>query len=281
MVVLGTWCGFVSGFHRSTAAAVATWCVSFLAVIGSTGCSTVIGAASNSRSSPCPQTELAGPSRCRPRQNPSWHFAVASPPPRDRRLGGARHRHRPAFRSLDDQRPRESYRAIDAALLFVWILVGIGYGIMRPRTPADDGSSPRDANDAGVASSSAAIAVAMRPETPVLGVLLPNNRAAGVTFWVGSVGTCVLADVTARVHERATRDRGRILETGLETTRSPTDLHRGVDVRRMAPLRLLNGASLKRVLWRRILAEASEFRPKDWRSASQTSARCSGTRSYD
>ena len=205
VVVLGTWCGFVSGFHRSTAAAVATWCVSFLAVIGidwlldrgRRGLKLALRLPAPKRSWPAPQS--AGIGRILLGISPWLALLLVIVVWEALGIDTGRHSAHLTISAL-----AQAFRAIDAALLFVWILAGIGYGITRARTPADDGSSPHDANDAGVASTSAAIAVAIRPETPVLDVLLPNNRAAGVAFWVGWVGACVLADVTARVHERAT-----------------------------------------------------------------------------
>ena len=201
VLVLGTWCGFVSGFHRSTAGALATWCVSFLTVVGidqlldrgRRGLRLALRLPAAKRSWP-PGPQGAGSGRILLGISPWLILLIVIVVWEVLGIDTGRHSAHLTISAL-----AQAFRAINAALLFVWIFVGIGYGISRARTPFDDDSLPRDDDVSGVAFSSAATAVALRPESPVLGLLLPNSRAAGVAFWVGWVGACVLADVTARI----------------------------------------------------------------------------------
>ncbi len=97
----------------------------------------------------------------------------------------------------------QAYRPLAAALLLVWMLVGLGYGAARARAPLDrlpgqagqagqagQGASP------GLSSSAVAIGIPHRALPPAL--LLPGNRAVGVAFWVALVVAGVLVDLVAR-----------------------------------------------------------------------------------
>ena len=103
----------------------------------------------------------------------------------------------------------QSYRPLNALLLLVWMLVGIGYAAARARAPV----AVRDASaiGPGVATDrtppGAVLAVLAVPAgghsvTPAL--LLPSSRPVGVVFWLALLVVVVAVDVVAR------RSAGRV-----------------------------------------------------------------------
>jgi hypothetical protein len=198
VVLLCAWCGWVSGLHTDTWAAVLTWLVSFGAVVG---------------------LDLSF-WRARRGGWKGWQLAPADEPwPRPGR-GGSR-------RALEGVWPwlalivvaaawdglgidtgtheahltisalAQTYRPMNAALLLVWILVGVGYGAARARAPM----GPPDPIESDGHGGAARLGGGMVPATmhaagPAL--LLPSSRPAGVVFWVAVPVVAVLIDVVAR-----------------------------------------------------------------------------------
>src|ERR1700677_4379665 len=180
------WCGWASGFHRTTVAAEVTWLITLAAVI-------LIDLA-------VWRGRTAGPS--------GWHLdPVREPWPR---RGGSG----PALRGVTpwlvlivvvvaweilgiDTGPHQyhltisalaqAYRPLNAGLLLVWVLVGIGYEAARVRAPIDSGGARRargqpEAHDPRGAFAMAMGSLGVHHGTPAL--LLPQSPPAGVTFWV-------------------------------------------------------------------------------------------------
>jgi hypothetical protein len=207
---LAVWCGWVSGFHRSTTAAEVTWVVSLALVVG-VALAFWLG---------------------RRGGRFGWHLDPAAEPwPRPGR-GGARRALRgvapwlvvivvaAAWDVLGiDTGPHEAhltisalsqvYRPLNALLLLVWMLVGIGYAAARARAPLARGD--RSSVDRGVAADRTARGAAWgalavpaggHPVTPAL--LLPSNRPVGVVFWIAVLVATVAVDVAAR------RSAGRV-----------------------------------------------------------------------
>jgi hypothetical protein len=99
----------------------------------------------------------------------------------------------------------QAYRALHAALLVVWILVGLGYGIARARAARSEG---RDTADAPISRSPAddpphagppvagAGALTSSPHVPAL--LLGSSRVVGVAFWIAVIGAAAAVDLVAR-----------------------------------------------------------------------------------
>jgi hypothetical protein len=203
-IVLGAWCAWASGFHTDSAAAIATWCVSILVVL-------CIDLALWSRN----RQPLARDSR----------LSRADPWPRPNHGGAGAALHglslwliligvAAAWDILGiDTGPHEAhltisalaqtFRPVNAALLFIWVFVGIGYGVARARVPRaqipGDGVNPQ------------ALAGFMVPlgggrEMPAL--LLPSSRSIGLLFW-GAV--CLAAIVSDQV---ARRSRGSFATAG-------------------------------------------------------------------
>ncbi|HMK63965.1 MAG TPA: hypothetical protein VK386_10120, partial [Acidimicrobiales bacterium] len=108
----------------------------------------------------------------------------------------------------------EAFRPMNAAMLLVWMAVGIGYGMTRARAPMDrlarggDGVVTVTGDGApmnGVMTSALLIgpgaSIAQwcrRLAATVPALLLPNSRAAGVAFWLGWVAAAVVVDQLAR-----------------------------------------------------------------------------------
>jgi hypothetical protein len=203
-VALCAWCGWVSGFHRSTTAAEITWLCSLAAVLA---------------------VDLAL-WRGRRRMRFGWHLEPgANPWPRPDRGRG-----RLALLGLApwialffvaltwdvlalDTGPRlhhltisalaQAYRPLNAALLLVWMLAGVGYAAARARSP---NGAPRitsarahadpEAPAPGSALGAALVTVGGHRFDPAL--LLPSSPPLGVAFWVALPIACLLVDLAAR-----------------------------------------------------------------------------------
>jgi hypothetical protein len=196
------WCGWVSGFHRTTAAAEVTWLVTLASVV-------------------LFDVALWRWSRV---GKPGWHLVpVREPWPRQGRGGSG-----PALRGVApwlalilavlawevlgiDTGPHQyhltisalaqAYRPLNAGLLLVWMLVGIGYEAARARAPIDSGEARRDGRQPEAPDHGGAFAMAMgslgvHHGTPAL--LLPQSPPAGVAFWVLVPVAAVVIDWAAR-----------------------------------------------------------------------------------
>jgi hypothetical protein len=218
IVVLCAWCGWVSGFHRSSTSAVVTWPFSLAAVV------VVDVLLWRGRYGRRPGIRLE---------------PVRDPWPRPGRGGGLRAlegvsiwlvltlivlaweilgidtgKHEP---HLTISALTQSFRPLNAAMLLVWMLVGIGYGAARARAPSASRSGSRGTGGNGHERSRveqrgdgsedpdtlSAVTLAHLPvAAPAL--LLPASRPAGVAFWLGLVVAAVALDLTAR------RSNGRL-----------------------------------------------------------------------
>jgi hypothetical protein len=102
------------------------------------------------------------------------------------------------------------YRPLDALLLLVWMLVGVGYAAARARAPHGErrregslGRRPNaDTRGAPALSAAGSAPAGVHATTPAL--LLPSNRPLGVIFWVGLLVVAIGVDVFAR------RSAGRV-----------------------------------------------------------------------
>ncbi len=98
----------------------------------------------------------------------------------------------------------QAYRPLNAAVLFVWILVGIVYEAARVRAPIDsagagcDEGAPRVQGNGG-SFALAAGSLGTAHGTPAL--ILPQSPAAGVAFWLAVPAAVLLVDAEAR-HSR-------------------------------------------------------------------------------
>ena len=97
----------------------------------------------------------------------------------------------------------QAFRPVNAALLLVWILVGIGYGVARARAPRTE----RSAKPAGPHLLAASV-VPPRGHPEMSALLLPSNRPVGLLFW----GTACIAGIV--IDQTARRSRGRFATSG-------------------------------------------------------------------
>ena len=193
-VLLCAWCGWVSGFHTDSAAAVATWLVSVAVVI-------------------C--IDLTLWSRHRRPEGQVSHLSLAAPWPRPGNGGAVR-----ALYGLSpwlilialaaawdvlgiDTGPHEThltisalaqaFRPVNAALLLVWMLVGFGYGVARAR-------APRTTSPGGPAGAHlmAGFLVPLRGRSSVPSLLLPSSRPVGLLFWGAVLVVGLVVDQAAR-----------------------------------------------------------------------------------
>lgn len=198
-LALCAWCGWVSGFHRSTAPAVATWAISLLAIAS---VNVMLW-------------------RGRRGRQPGWHLRPADDPwPRRKWL---RRRYVLAGISpwlglalvvvvweilgidtgssephLTISALAQAFRLLNAALLLVWMLAGFGYGVARARAPVLSPPAMRDPSAAAGAALVSGYPAGTHLPTVTLGLLLPANRAVGVGFWLGVVAIGVVIDFIAR-----------------------------------------------------------------------------------
>jgi len=97
----------------------------------------------------------------------------------------------------------QAYRPLNAALLLVWILVGIGFGAARARSPLDLEGAPSppartdpDAPAQGTTLTAGMITLGGHPTVPAL--LLPSSPPVGVAFWLAVPIAGLLVDLAAR-----------------------------------------------------------------------------------
>lgn len=202
LVAACAWCGWISGFHRSTPGAEIAWFITLASVI-------------------LFDSALWRANRA---QNPGWRLTPAPEPWPRRGRGGSG----PALRGVApwlalilvvlawevlgiDTGPRQyhltisalaqAYRPLNATLLLVWMLVGIGYEIARARRPIDDSEARRGRRRSDRPEHGGTLAMAMgslgaHHGTPAL--LLPQSPPTGVAFWVCVPLAAVIIDWAAR-----------------------------------------------------------------------------------
>lgn len=201
VVAAAAWCGWASGFHRTSAAAEITWLITLAVVvvfdIGLWRRSTTVRTSRHVEPArePWPRPGLGGPDLALRGIAPwlvlflvvlAWEVLGIDSGP---------HQYHLTISAL-----AQAYRPLNAALLLVWALVGVGYEAARLRAPRDDNRARRGTR---------------RPPAPQLGgaflsigplgahhgapaLLLPQSPPAGVAFWVCVPVAAVLIDWAAR-----------------------------------------------------------------------------------
>jgi hypothetical protein len=206
---LAAWCGFASGFHQSSTGAFVTWSISLAAVVAT---NQVLGAGHHHRrlglslpaaEAPWPRPGQGGRGRVLAGISPwlilgvvalAWELLGIDTKPDEPHL---------TISALAQQ-----YRLLNAVLLLVWILAGLGYGAARARMPVKTLTTVTSAG----ANKSAAFGVlamgVLGRQIPMPALLLPASRPVGVAFWLVAVGAAFLIDFTAR------RSDGRLANGG-------------------------------------------------------------------
>jgi hypothetical protein len=205
--VLFGWCGWVSGFHRSSTPAEITWVVSLAIVIaaavlfrrGRSGA--VFGWSIGTASEPWPRVGHGGGRKALGGVAPWLGVIIVAAAWDALGIDTGPHEYHLTVSALS-----QAYRPLNALLLLVWMLVGIGYAAARARAPSgmrrrDPGSgrsveAERGGGGALCAAGLAPGSGAGRPLNPAL--LLPSNRPVGVVFWVGLLVVAVVVDLLAR-----------------------------------------------------------------------------------
>lgn len=206
--VLCAWCGWVSGFHRSSRGAEITWVVSLavvvvLALLFRRGRrDAAFGVHVGMASEPWPRPGRGGARMAWGGVAP-WLAVVVAAAAWDA-LGIDTGPHEP---HLTISALSQAYRPLNALLLLAWMLAGIGYAAARARTPSRAHRNGQDASSGGglgVEGRGCTILCAAglvpgsggHPLAPAL--LLPSYRPAGVVFWIGLLVVAVAVDVIAR-----------------------------------------------------------------------------------
>ena len=193
-LALCAWCGWVSGFHTDSAAAVATWCVSVALVVcidlalSSRRHPLEAGESRLTLAEPWPRPGGGGTSHALYGLSP-WLILIAIAAAWDA-LGidtGSHQAH------LTISALAQAFRPVNAALLLVWLLVGIGYGLARARAPRTMPPA-RPANP----QVCAALFVPLRGRTAAPGLLLPSSRPVGLLFWGAVCAAGIVIDQAAR-----------------------------------------------------------------------------------
>lgn len=196
VLALCAWSAWASGFHHSTAAAFATWAASLAGVVvvdalfwqGRQGRRPAVTLAPAVSRWPWP--DRRGGSRVLVGLSP-W-FALALVVLAWEVLGIDTGTDTP---HLTISALAQAYRPLDAALLVVWILVGVGFGAARARAPYDQATEGTER----AASAGALPVMAASPHRAVVpALLLPHSRAIGVAFWIAVVVAGLAADLVAR-----------------------------------------------------------------------------------
>ncbi len=196
-LTLCVWCGWVSGFHRSTSSAYITWAFSLAAVVV---VDLLFWQGQHGRH---PGSRLEPSGEPWPRPGLGGHAALVGVSPwlalslvvLGWEILGI---------DTDKQQPHltisaltQAFRPLNAAMLLVWMLVGMGYGAARTRAPIVAGSASFDPRGTEGSPPHAAVMLTHLPAAaPAL--LLPSNRAVGVGFWFGLVAAGVAVDLVAR-----------------------------------------------------------------------------------
>jgi hypothetical protein len=210
---LCAWCGWVSGFHRSSRGAEITWVVSLAVVVvlavlfrrGRRG--EAFGVHIGTAAEPWPRAGRGG-ARTAWRGVAPWLAVIVAAAAWDALgIDTGRHEYHLTISALS-----QAYRPLNALLLLVWMLVGIGYAAARARAPsvagdhdASTGNGLEMEGRGGAVLCAASLppgGAGVHPLAPAL--LLPSNRAAGVVFWVGLLVVAVAVDLIAR------RSAGRV-----------------------------------------------------------------------
>jgi hypothetical protein len=205
-VALCAWCGWVSGFHRTSDAAEITWGVSLAAVVvvdaalwrGSHG--KRLGWRVPRARNPWPRGGHGGSRLALQGVGPwlvlflvalAWDVLGIDTGP---------HQYHLTISAL-----AQAYRPLNAALLLVWMLVGVGYEAARVRASAQVRPAPSqlapeaERNDPPSAQGVLAMCV-LGPGThsspPAL--LLPSSPPVGIAFWIAVPVAAIVIDLVAR-----------------------------------------------------------------------------------
>jgi hypothetical protein len=201
-MALCAWCGWASGYHRTTTPAEITWVVTLVAVAlidlslrrGKTRAR--FGWRLQPVTDPWPRPGLGGKGPAL--RGVAWWLVLIMVVLAWDVLGidTGPHQYHLTISAL-----AQAYRPLNAALLLAWVLVGIGYQAARVRAPVNgtgsrEGEPDLDASERGGPLAATMAPLAVHHAAPAL--LLPQSPPAGVAFWVAVPVAAVLIDLAAR-----------------------------------------------------------------------------------
>jgi len=207
LVACGAWCGWASGFHRTTLAAEVTWLITLTGVIlfdlalwraRTAGRS---GWRIEPAREPWPRPGRGGSGPALPGVAPWLVLIVVVVAWEILGIDTGPHQYHLTISAL-----AQAYRPLNAGLLLFWVLVGIGYEAARARAPIDIGGSRRHESPPQAPGHRGAFVIGvgtLGAHHGATALLLPQSPPAGVAFWVAVPLVAVLIDVAAR------RSRGR------------------------------------------------------------------------
>jgi hypothetical protein len=203
-VAVLAWCGWVSGFHRSTTAAEVTWVCSVAAVLGVDELlarrrrGRRVGWRLEPVQAPWPRPGLGGAHRALFGVGPwlglilvafAWDLLA---------LDSGPHSYHLTISALS-----QAYRPLNAAVLLVWVACGVGYQVARVRTPRAP-SEPEGHARTGPEGTMTAAAFGAGGPGPrghlaaVPALLVPSSPPLGVAFWVAVPVAALIVDLVAR-----------------------------------------------------------------------------------
>ena len=202
-LVLCGWCGWISGDHRKSVAAEVTWVVTLCAVLlldlalwrGRSG--TRRGLRLRPADDPWPRPGRGGHGPALRGVAPWLALVVVVLAWDVLGIESGPHQYHLTISAL-----AQAYRPLNAALLLVWILVGVGYEAARVRAPIDGAGTPQDGGHPYGPEHQTAFVGAMGPlgirHGGTSALLLPQIPAVGIIFWVAVPVAAVLVDAAAR-----------------------------------------------------------------------------------
>ena len=189
------WCGAVSGYHRESPATVATWLVS-LGMVLAIDLSFWLGRNGRNRgwrlrpaSDPWPRPGRGGSASALARTTPWLVLLVVAATWDTLGIDTGTHQAHLTISAL-----AQAYRPLNATLLLVWMLMGVGYGAARARSPAAVSTPPTGQAGGPALCASAAVG----PHSSGLALLLPSSRPVGVIFWLAVLAAGFFTDLIAR-----------------------------------------------------------------------------------
>ena len=248
-VVLCAWCGWVSGYHRTSTNAEITWAVSLAAVVivdlalwrGRSG--RRFGWRIESVREPWPRPGRGGNGAALRGTAPWLTLILAALAWDVLGIDTAPNRYHLTISAL-----AQAYRPLNAAVLLVWVLVGVGYEVARVRAPA--GEPHRRATSARTSSPApeegtmlgAAVVAAPTHAAAVAAGAVAAEQPTGRRRLLGRTATrraprrrCRSPVERSGRHRRGVRSLHRDQQAG---ARRP---HRRLGLRRVSPLRTVSG----------------------------------------
>jgi hypothetical protein len=200
-LALCAWCGWASGFHRATPGAEVTWLVTAGVVIAFDVALWRRARAGRADLSlqpardPWPRPGRGGTEQALRGVAPWLGFIAVILAWEVLGIDTGPHQYHLTISAL-----AQAYRPLNAALLLVWVLIGVGYEAARVRALVD-GSNGGPSADPPKTRGESAFAMAMGStgaDHGTTGLLLPQRPGVGVAFWVAIPVVAVLIDIAAR-----------------------------------------------------------------------------------